>query len=274
MLTTSGSGWAPRGLIRCLFRSNPRMTMLRWNLLFIFVGLAFLFVGSARPATAQTVDTVHPATAPPDREAKQIAEEPVEMLAIDTLLYVENEGLTRIIVELNEYRFKLVTDSTEIDHSDNAFPIPEYGEITMNVAALVHPNEPNFVAFTSQGPENTEAQVVLSPVPVVGQTVAFAITTLDPLPAQFELLHNHPNPFRSRTTITYTIPDTRINGVDVHLAVYDARGRIVAVLVDDRRFPGRHTATWSPAPGTASGVFYGRLVAGTSQATIPMMLVR
>lgn len=217
----------------------------------------------------RSVTAAHPAEGP-----ARVATERIEMLAIDTLFYVENEGLTRIHVDLNEHRFKMVSDPAEVQRSVNAFLMPEYGTVTVNVAALVRPGEPNFVEFMSQGPEGTEADVVLSPVPVIGQTVAYAIEALQPLPAQFRLFHNHPNPFRDQTTISYTIPDTRINGVDVRLAVYDALGREVAVLVDDRRFPGRYTVTWTAPSGAASGTYYARLMAGGSQATLPMVRVR
>lgn len=216
-----------------------------------------------------SVPAAHPVEGP-----VRAGTERIEMLAIDTLFYVENEGLTRIHVDLNGHRFKMVSDPAEVQRSVNAFLMPEYGTITVNVAALVEPGVPNFVEFMSQGPEGTKAEVVLSPVPVIGQTVAYAIEALQPLPAQFRLSHNHPNPFRDRTTISYTISDTRINGVDVHLAVYDALGREVAVLVNDRRFPGRYTVTWTPPSRAATGIYYARLIAGGSQATIPMVHIR
>lgn len=235
---------------------------------------ALLAGGHSGRVAAQTVVDVRPAAsglAPPS--AQQMGER-IQMLPIDTLFYVENEGLARIHVNLSGHRFKMVTDPAEVERSVNAFLMPEYGEITVNVAALIRPDDTNFVEFVSQGPAGTEAQVVLSPVPVIGQTVAFAIESLEPLPAQFRLMHSYPNPFRQRTTLAYAIPDTRINGVDVRLAVYDALGRRVTVLVDGRRFPGRYTATWTPPPGAASGTYFARLVAGGSQATIPMVLIR
>lgn len=215
------------------------------------------------------VAAVHPV-----HSADRAAKDRIEMLAIDTLFYVENEGLKRIHVDLNGHRFKMVSDPAEVQRSANAFLMPEHGTITVNVAALTQPGEPNFVEFTSQGPAGTEADVVLSPVPVIGQTVAYKIDGLQPLPVQFQLFHNHPNPFREQTTITYTIPDTRINGVEVRLAVYDALGREVGVLVDDRRFPGRYTVTWTAPAGAASGTYYGRIVAGGKQAVIPMVHIQ
>jgi len=56
--------------------------------------------------------------------------------------------------------------------------------------------------------------------------------------------------------------------------VYDALGREVTTLVDDRRYPGQHTVTWTPPAGAASGMYYAHLTAGGSRATIPMVHVR
>jgi hypothetical protein len=240
----------------------------------IRTALVLLWCFSSGLAWGQTTVEVRPVVSADDVPRPTAAKDRIEMLAIDTLFYVENEGLRRIHVDLNDYRFKMVSDPDEVARSVNAFLMPEYGTITVNVAALTQPGEPNFVEFTSQGPEGTGAEVVLSPVPVVGQSVAYAIESLQPLPVQFQLLHNHPNPFQQQTTIAYAIPDTRINGVDVYLTVHDALGREVAVLVDERRYPGRHTVTWTVPSGSASGMYYARLVAGGSQATIPMAHVR
>lgn len=225
-------------------------------------------------AWGQSTTTVRPVLSVDDVPRSTASTDRIEMLAIDTLFYVENDGLRRILVDLNGHRFKMVSDPAEVARSANAFLMPEYGTITVDVAALTIPGEPNFVSFTSQGPEGAEAEVVLSPVPVIGQAVAYAIETLQPLPVQFRLLNNHPNPFQRQTTITYAIPDTRINGVDVRLAVYDALGREVTVLVEERRYPGQHTVTWTPSARAASGMYYAHLTAGGSRATIPMVHIR
>ena len=58
-----------------------------------------------------------------------------------------------------------------------------------------------------------------------------------------------PNPVASRTAIRYALPEA----TDVHLAVFDALGREVAVLADGRQSAGSHTAVWEPGalpPGT------------------------
>jgi len=62
------------------------------------------------------------------------AGERFELLAIDTLLHVDNEGIERFFIDLNACSFKLVTAPDEPARSQNAFLIPRQGPITINVA--------------------------------------------------------------------------------------------------------------------------------------------
>jgi hypothetical protein len=78
----------------------------------------------------------------------------------------------------------------------------------------------------------------------------------------FSLSQNYPNPFSGRTRIAFETPTAS----PVHLAVYDALGRRVAVLVDATLPADRHTAEWN-ADGLASGVYLIRLQAGDQRAT-------
>jgi hypothetical protein len=198
-------------------------------------------------------------------------------LVTDTLLYVDNQGLTRIFITLNDQTFKLVADSAEVNRSQNAFPMPRTGEITINVAALIRPEETNCIGFTTQGPPGSRAETILAPVLIAGQDVAYAITGLSPLPTAFDLLYNYPNPFRERTTIVYEIPANRTTGLPVQLVVYDAVGRRVQTLVDGVRYPGRFTVTWSgiDAQGRrmASGSYFVHLIAGEFRQTIRLVVL-
>lgn len=195
----------------------------------------------------------------------------------DTLLHVTNRGVTRIFANVNGQRFKLVTDPAEVDQSANAFPIPAESSISINIAALMLPAD-NCYAFRLQGPPDSEADFFIANVPLAGQPIAYAIDDLEALPARLDLLESAPNPFRTRTMLTYTIPEDRTNGLDVELAVYDARGRRIRVLVDGRRFPGTFTVAWDGTSqrGTpvAAGVYFCRLLAGDMHQTIGVVHVK
>jgi hypothetical protein len=60
---------------------------------------------------------------------------------------------------------------------------------------------------------------------------------------EFELGQNYPNPFNPTTTIRYSIAKS----THVTLAVFDIRGREVAVLVDEEKSAGAYTAFLAPA---------------------------
>jgi photosystem II stability/assembly factor-like uncharacterized protein len=99
------------------------------------------------------------------------------------------------------------------------------------------------------------------------------------IPEPFELKQNYPNPFNPTTTIRYTIGGVvALSGSEgpatmVKLAVYDILGRVVAVLVDERKQPGEYAATWD-ARGIASGVYFNRLMIGGACETKKMLLLR
>jgi hypothetical protein len=226
------------------------------------VGLLLALVG-------KPIAHAHSFPCPPDSE-----EIP---LVSDTLLYVDNQGLTRIFVTLNDQTFKLAADPVEVARSQNAFPMPRSGEITIDVAALLRPEGPNCIGFTTQGPPGSRADTILAPVLIAGQDVAYAVMNLMPLPAAFDLLYNYPNPFREGTTIVFEIPANRTTGLPVQLVLYDAIGRRVQTLVDGVRFPGRFTVTWSgtdeQGQRLTSGSYFAHLIAGEFQQTIRLVLL-
>jgi len=95
-----------------------------------------------------------------------------------------------------------------------------------------------------------------------------------PVPAQFALQPNYPNPFNPETEIRYELPKAG----EVTLNVYDVSGRLVKTLVKNRVEAGTHVAKWdganelgAPMP---SGLYIYRIVAGQNVATRKMNLIR
>ncbi len=79
----------------------------------------------------------------------------------------------------------------------------------------------------------------------------------------------YPNPFRGRTTLRFSTEQA----ADVRLAIYDALGREVAVLVDGPVEAGLHAAALDGA-GLASGAYVWRLVVGHRVETGRLTLLR
>ncbi len=91
----------------------------------------------------------------------------------------------------------------------------------------------------------------------------------DGLPARTTLVQNYPNPFNPSTTVRWTMATTD----RIVLKVYDVLGREVATLFDGVSEPGEHNINWE-AGGMPGGVYYLRMIAGSSVETRAMILMR
>jgi flagellar hook assembly protein FlgD len=93
-------------------------------------------------------------------------------------------------------------------------------------------------------------------------------------PKQLELLPNVPNPFNPTTRISFALPTEG----NVQLAIYDARGTLVRVLID-KSFPsGHHDVVWDGRDGkgspVSSGVYLCRLEHEADFRTRKIVLIK
>ena len=89
------------------------------------------------------------------------------------------------------------------------------------------------------------------------------------LPSEFGLSQNVPNPFNPATEIRYQLPEAS----HVMLAVYDALGRKVQVLVEGFMDAGYRSVVWD-AKAVASGTYFVRMEAGDFVEVRKMALIR
>lgn len=83
------------------------------------------------------------------------------------------------------------------------------------------------------------------------------------------LLQNYPNPFKSETTIDYSVTVKS----PVKIQVFDNLGRTIATLVDDEFQPGSYQVIFN-ATGLQDGVYYYRLNTGNYTQTRKCMLIK
>ena len=83
------------------------------------------------------------------------------------------------------------------------------------------------------------------------------------LPVNFELDQAYPNPFNPTTTINYQLSSNS----HITIMVYDILGREVKKLIDEDKTPGKYHVTFD-ASGLASGLYYYRMIATTTDGTI------
>ncbi|MCS6989291.1 MAG: alkaline phosphatase D family protein [Chloroherpetonaceae bacterium] len=85
----------------------------------------------------------------------------------------------------------------------------------------------------------------------------------------YVLEQNYPNPFNPQTTIGFAIPKPEF----VSLVVYDALGRKVATLVNERMEAGRYEVKFDGS-GLASGVYFYQIKAGAFTQTAKMVFTK
>ncbi len=89
------------------------------------------------------------------------------------------------------------------------------------------------------------------------------------LPKKFELLNNYPNPFNSTTHISFSLPTAS----QVKLTIYDALGRELKTIVNEKLNPGFHNAVWN-ASSVGSGVYFVKMSAGNYNTTKKIVLLK
>ena len=89
------------------------------------------------------------------------------------------------------------------------------------------------------------------------------------IPLSFKLNQNYPNPFNPSTIINYQLS---INS-NVKLSVFDALGKEVQLLVNQKQKTGSYSVLWD-ASAYASGIYFCKLEVEGYSETMPMVLVK
>ncbi len=136
-------------------------------------------------------------------------------------------------------------------------------------AEMVDPDQPpEDVIFTftmSQG-NDTEAETVPVDDP---EELGIENDPSEPLPADFGMAANYPNPFRRTTTISYSLPEAS----HVRLAIYDVGGKLVDRLDEGFRQAGCHSVTWE-TEGSSPGIYMYRIQTGHFSETRRCLLIK
>ena len=85
----------------------------------------------------------------------------------------------------------------------------------------------------------------------------------------FSLSQNYPNPFNPSTRISYEIPVSNF----VTLKIFDALGKAVASLVNEKQNAGSYTVDFNGS-NLSSGIYFYRINSGEFIKTRSMMLLK
>jgi len=89
------------------------------------------------------------------------------------------------------------------------------------------------------------------------------------IPDHYSLLQNYPNPFNPETQIRFDIPKNDF----VNLSVFDSKGQLVKILVNEIVSAGKYSKEFNSA-GLSSGVYFYKLSTEGFTATKKMILVK
>jgi len=130
------------------------------------------------------------------------------------------------------------------------------GNFTITISEL--PELPNITATATDGSGNTSEF-----------SAPYIVTEVEenPIPQEFYLSQNFPNPFNPITTIKYSIPNVETsNTLSVRLLVYDVLGNEVNVLVNKEQAPGTYKTKLNSSE-LSSGVYFYKLNAKSLDGT-------
>lgn len=96
-----------------------------------------------------------------------------------------------------------------------------------------------------------------------------SVAKTDLLPTNYNLEQNYPNPFNPTTVINFSIPKAG----DVKLAIYDALGREVEMLLDKKLDAGNYDADWN-ATNYAAGIYFYSITVNDFVSTKKMVLLK
>jgi len=90
-----------------------------------------------------------------------------------------------------------------------------------------------------------------------------------PIPDDYFLANNYPNPFNPTTTIKYGLPKMS----QVSIEIYDILGRRAAVLVNEEQPAGYYQVNWT-GDGKSTGMYFYRIHAGDFTETRKMLMLK
>jgi hypothetical protein len=179
----------------------------------------------------------------------------------------------RTLSEIENYGFEIERDTARMDQRFAPIPgsfIPGHG--TSNLAFdwtfVDREVRPGMWSYRLKQTDLTGAVHTFGPVSVTVSGVT-AAERVDPLPTEIALSQNFPNPFNPATTIRYSLP----RAMHMTMAVYNALGQEVALLVNGRMEAGHHEVFFD-ASRLTSGAYVCRLQADNFTTSRVMLLLK
>ena len=127
----------------------------------------------------------------------------------------------------------------------------------------------SFVQGATNGPSLAQQMFVRSKIS--GDSIDVGIQNIsNEIPGEFSLSQNYPNPFNPTTSIRFELPNTS----NVTLKVYNVRGQLVEILVNNEQVSAGYKEVEFDATNLSSGIYFYSIQAGNFKATKKMILIK
>ena len=191
---------------------------------------------------------------------------------LDVKVVDENENpLEDIVVDVYDKHDNLVSkDTTDAEGKISTQTITAYIKKKNQLSSFspfrVETNVPGYDPVIVDLNENTSL--------VIGSPASAIIEKDEYTPKKFALEQNYPNPFNPVTKVSYQLA----KNTNVSLRIYDIRGRLIRILVNEYKTAGYKSVYWDGKDKmgyeVASGIYFYTLDAGNFKATKRMVLMR
>ena len=102
----------------------------------------------------------------------------------------------------------------------------------------------------------------------------YILRIVNPLPEDFTILQNFPNPFNPLTTLRYSLPENSF----VNITIYDLLGRHVKTLINQTQEAGHKSVIWNATndddKSVSAGIYFYQIRAGEFVQTKKMVLLK
>ncbi len=192
-----------------------------------------------------------------------------DMVHTDRYLYVNNQGLQKIQILINERVLNLVANDEGTGRSGSNYYIPHEGKRLIDIASYLREGN-NQVRVKCDATSTGSADLLFADVQI-GE-----IDNTQILPTAFALNQNYPNPFNPETRIAFDIPANWT--APMTLRIYNMQGQLVQTLVDGVMTPGRHEVLWNGRDANgqpvATGMYFYQILSGNVKAVKKMQMVK
>jgi hypothetical protein len=190
---------------------------------------------------------------------------PITRISQDTFYIIERDTMPRALCDCN---YSVCTKLTDLNAGTYTVLVTRQYQYHMRspVDTIIgYSNYIGSINFTIVKLPTKQYQIAFYQSPCGSQSVDDGM----PIPKNFLLLTNYPNPFNPSTIIRYKVPSKS----HVVLSIYNLAGQQIVTLVDEQKSAGSYDINYS-ATHLSSGMYVCHLIVGGNTISTKMILIK